>query len=231
MPQSGIHAALSFRLGQSTNIQSNLIPSIIFGAILPDIDYIAVALGMIYYPLNLSEQLFHRTFLHSFFILLIIYLIFGLISEWKNNTEIKQIGKGIAIGMLSHIVLDTLLSFKGIHLLWPLPLREFALWNNFNFSNGFYKLMYIMEFFFFRWYAWFLIKRNIAHPTNNSGVIKYLSYWKKIETLLFTIFIIISFINYHYFKILFIFAYIPSITMSLWATYMNFDALSYKSKK
>ena len=68
MPQSGIHAALSFRLGQSTNIQSNLIPSIIFGAILPDIDYIAVALGMIYYPLNLSEQLFHRTFLHSFFI-------------------------------------------------------------------------------------------------------------------------------------------------------------------
>lgn len=231
MPQSGIHAALSFRLGQSTNIKSKLIPSIVFGAILPDIDYIAVALGLIYYPINLSEHLFHRTFSHSFFALLIIYLIFGLISEWKNNYNIKQIGRGIVIGMLSHIVLDTLLSFKGIHLLWPLPLKEFILWQNFTFSNWVYKLIYITEFFFFRWYAWFLIKRNIAHPNRNSGVINYLNYWKKIETFLFIFFIIISFINYHYFKILFIFAYIPSIAVSLWATYMNFNVLEYRLKK
>ena len=231
MPQSGIHAAFSFQIGQFAKTKNKLLPAIVFGAILPDVDYIAVILGFVYYPINLSENLFHRTFSHSFFTLIIIYLIFAFISEWKKDYEIKQIGKGIVIGILSHIVLDTLFSFEGIHLLWPLPLQKFSLWSNLLISDWIYKLIYISEFFFFRWYAWFLIKLNIAYPNHNSWVIKYLNYWKKTETLIFIFFIFLSFINYYHFKILFILAYIPSILISLVATYVNFSALEYKLKK
>ena len=62
MPQSGIHAAFSFQIGQFAKTKNKLLPAIVFGAILPDVDYIAVILGFIYYPINLSENLFHRTF-------------------------------------------------------------------------------------------------------------------------------------------------------------------------
>ena len=57
MPQSGIHAAFSFQIGRFVKNKNKLLPSIVFGAILPDVDYIAVILGFIYYPINLSENL------------------------------------------------------------------------------------------------------------------------------------------------------------------------------
>jgi len=49
-----------------------------------------------------------------------------------------------------------------------------------------------------------------------------------IESGLFVLFIIIGFWNPHFFKIMFGFAYIPSLTMALWATYLSRDALENK---
>jgi hypothetical protein len=51
-----------------------------------------------------------------------------------------------------------------------------------------------------------------------------------IESGLFAFFIIIGFWNPHFFKIMFGVAYIPSLAMALWGTFMSRDALEYKLK-
>ena len=73
-----------------------------------------------------------------------------------------------------------------------------------------------------------LIKKHIQTPNRLSWILTYLNKWKMIESGLFVLFIIIGFWNPHFFKIIFGVAYIPSLTMALWGTFMSRDALEYK---
>jgi len=85
MPQAGLHAAFGNQFRRFLSHKRRLFPAIIFGAILPDLDVIAVAIGSLFYPISHSEKLFHRSFSHSFFTLILIYLLFAIWSELKNN--------------------------------------------------------------------------------------------------------------------------------------------------
>ena len=228
MPQIGLHAAFGNQLLRIIPYKTRLYPAIIFGAILPDMDVIAVAIGSLFYQIHRSEQLFHRTFSHSFFTIILIYLLFAIFAEWKKNPTLKSIGSGIVLGMLTHIVLDTFFWFREIHFLWPLPIEPFNMWKFWVLPEWIYRSMLVLEFFFFRWYAWFLIQRHIQTPNRLSWILTYLNKWKMIESGVFVLFIIIGFWNPHFFKIMFGVAYIPSITMALWGTFMSRDALEYK---
>ena len=126
MAQAGLHAALGYQLRRIIPSEKRLFPSIIFGSILPDLDIVVVAIGSLFYPISHSEKLFHRSFSHSFFSLIAVYLLFAILSEWKKRPVYKSIGKGLALGMLSHIILDTFLWFQKIQFLWPLPWNHSA---------------------------------------------------------------------------------------------------------
>jgi len=225
MPQIGLHVAFGNQLLRIVPYKIRLYPAIIFGAILPDLDVIAVAMGSLFYQINRSEQLFHRTFSHSFFTLIIIYLLFAIMAEWKKNPTLKSVGKGIVLGMLSHIVLDTFFWFREIHFLWPLPIKPFNIWKFWVLPDWIYRTLLILEFFFFRWYAWFLIQKHVQTPNHLSWILTHLNKWKFIESVLFVLFIIIGLWNPHFFKIVFGVAYIPSLIMALWATFMSREAL------
>ena len=201
---------------------------ILFGSMLPDIDILIVAVGSIFHGITLAEELFHRTFTHSFFTLIFIYLFFAILSELKKKPSIKTIGKGISIGMLIHYLVDIILWFNAIDLLWPLPVDSFNLWYFFSPSEKLFDFLLIMEFFCFRWYAWFLIKQHFNMPNKHSWIIKHLNSWKKIQTMLFISFIFLSFFSIPYFKLLFGIAYIPSLIMALFSTYVSRDALESK---
>ena len=112
MPQAGLHAAFGNQFRLFLSHERRLFPAIIFGAILPDLDVIAVAIGSLFYPIHQAEHIFHRTFSHSFFTLILIYLLFAIWSELKNNPSLKSVGKGLVLGMLTHIVLDTFFGFE-----------------------------------------------------------------------------------------------------------------------
>ena len=109
MALSGLHAILGYQCRRIIPYERRLFPAIIFGAILPDLDIVIVAIGSLFYPILQSEALFHRSFSHSFFSVILIYLLFAIFAELKKRPVFKSIGKGLALGILSHIILDTFL--------------------------------------------------------------------------------------------------------------------------
>ena len=88
--------------------------------------------------------------------------------------------------------------------------------------------MLVLEFFCFRWYAWFLMQQHLIKPQSNSWIIKYLTIWIGLETGFLVFYALLAYWNPPFFKFLFGAAYIPSLIMALWATYMSRDALENK---
>ena len=225
MAQAGFHAALGYQLRRIIPVERRLFPSIIFGSILPDLDIVVVAIGSMFYPISHSEKLFHRSFSHSFFTLILVYLLFAIFAEWKKYPSFKSIGKGLSLGILSHIILDTFFWFQEIQFLWPLPLKPFNLWIFLNSPNWIHRIMLVLEFFCFQWYAWFLITKHLCNPNKQSWIIRYLQLWKNLETMCFVFFTLLAIWNPAIFLVLFGVAYIPSLIMALWTTYMSRNAL------
>ena len=228
MPQAGLHAVVGYQVRQIIPYKKRFLPAVIFGAILPDLDVLTVAIGSLFYPISQSEKLFHRSFSHSFFTIILIYLLFAILAEWKNNHTLKSIGKGLVLGMLTHIILDTFLWFREIHFLWPLPIEPFNMWNFWEGPAWLHRTMLVLEFFCFRWYAWFLMQQHLIKPHSNSWIIKYLTIWIGWETSFLVFFTLLASWNPPFFKILFGAAYIPSLIMALWSTYMSRDVLENK---
>ena len=227
MAQAGLHAAVGYTMIRVIPYEKRIFPALIFGAMLPDIDIIVVALASLFYPISQAEAIFHRTFTHSFFTLIFVFLLFAILSELKKRPVFKSIGKGIALGMLTHLLIDTFLWFRQIDLLWPLPLEPINLWRFFEAPTIVIQILLIFEFFCFRWYAWFLITQHLKTPVNESWFIKYLNIWKNCVTFIFLFFIILLFWNPPSFNILFGIAYIPSLIMALFSTYMSRNALEF----
>ena len=94
MAQAGLHAALGYSLRHIIPHEKRFFPAVILGAILPDLDILIVAVASIFYPISQAEFLFHRSFSHSFFTIIIIYLFFSILSEWDKKPVFKSIGKG-----------------------------------------------------------------------------------------------------------------------------------------
>ena len=230
MAQAGLHAAVGNQMRKIIPYEKRLFPALIFGSMLPDLDIIVVAIASIFYPINQAEELFHRTFSHSFFTLIFVFLIFAILSEIKKRTVLKSIGKGIALGMLTHLLIDTLIWFNQIDLLWPLPLQPVNLWHFWEAPPLVFQILLALEFFCFRWYAWFLITQHIKTPGNQTWFVKYLNKWKKWEDYIFLLFIILVIWNPPFFKILFGIAYIPSLIMALFSTYMSRNALELRPR-
>lgn len=82
---------------------------IIFGALLPDVDF-------------LIDWVFktdlHRTFSHSIFFLIAAPITTFILFHILNHPEKKQFALALAIGILSHLTLDFFTN-RGIPLLWP----------------------------------------------------------------------------------------------------------------
>ena len=78
MAQVGLHAALGYSLRHIIPHKKRFLPAVVFGAILPDLDVIVVALSSLFYPISQAEHLFHRSFSHSFFTIILMYLVFSL---------------------------------------------------------------------------------------------------------------------------------------------------------
>tara|TARA_B100001250_G_C19679662_1_gene735262 strand:+ start:167 stop:850 length:684 start_codon:yes stop_codon:yes gene_type:complete len=220
MAQSGIHAFSGIILSKYFKQQEWLAPSIMIGAMLPDIDIVFSAFAFILgKSIEGSELIFHRTFTHSIFTVIATYLVFLCIAEIKSDTKFRIIGKGVCMGILLHIILDLLFWFKGVRLFWPLPADPINLWN-FNLPELFFKIIFSLEFILFRIYGWYLINSFIKYPANQGWFIKYISRWINIEFILFVISVAYIYLNIPGYKIFFTIMYIPSLVMALISTYI-----------
>ena len=95
----------------------------VIGSILPDIDLHNSTAGNKIAPASWLIQLFvgHRTFFHSPFFVCLSY--FALVSFFPYAQPLIL---ACCVGMASHIILDSL-NKAGIPLLWPLPIRFWAI--------------------------------------------------------------------------------------------------------
>ena len=230
MAQAGIHALIGLQSKRLIPHEKGLYPSIIIGSLLPDLDIILVAIFSLFSTIEKSTEIFHRTFSHSFFSPIIVYLLFMFMSEAKKSTQLKTIGKGITIGILLHIIVDTFLWFHGVHFLWPLPFNEFNLWESIHIPAILRNLILSIEFLFFRIYAWFLIKQYLSNPVDHGWFIKFLTKWMKIESILFIIFLIFTYFEIPSFTFLFGLAYIPSLIMAIISTILMWHSIEPTQK-
>ena len=230
MAQSGIHAFSGIILSKLFKQKKWFAPSLILGSILPDVDILFSAIAFLFGASIVEAEEIHRTFTHSIFTVLIIYLVFLSIKEIKSDKKFKIIGKGICIGMTAHIILDVCLWFHDISLLWPLQpylIDPINIWGNISLSHSpvFKKILLAFEFIMFRLYGWFLINQfiNIKNIGNTPiWFIKYMTKWIKIEFILFITFLLLIYININIniYMILFTLMYIPSLMMALISTYV-----------
>lgn len=82
---------------------------IIFGALLPDTDFLIDWL---------FKTDFHRTITHSIFFLIAAPLTTYIIFHFLKNSEKRQFALALGIGIASHLFLD-FFTQRGIPLLWP----------------------------------------------------------------------------------------------------------------
>ena len=230
MAQAGIHALIGLKSNKVFPHEKGLYPAIIIGSLIPDLDILIVALSSIFISIERGTEIFHRTFSHSFFTLVIVYLIFMIFGEMKKNQFLKTLGKGISVGILLHIITDTFLWFHGIHFLWPLPLSEFNLWESTHIPVIIRNLILSSEFLFFRIYAWFLLNQYLSNPVKNGRFTTVLSKWMKIEFLLFIAFIFFTYFEIPSFTFLFGLAYIPSLIMAIISTLLMWHSIEPTQK-
>lgn len=87
----------------------------VLGNLLPDVDFFL--LGPIYLVNSKIGGSMHRTFSHS---LLTIVAVTILVYVLSRSPERRALAVGIGLGMLTHAVVDVLVWFSAVELLWPL---------------------------------------------------------------------------------------------------------------
>jgi len=91
---------------------------VLVGSLFPDIDYHKSKLGKYFFYLNYGVK--HRGFLHSFFGLIFIVLLFLFLTQYTAVPLIVLIA--FLLGFVSHMLLDALTK-KGIRPFYPFKFR------------------------------------------------------------------------------------------------------------
>ena len=111
---------------ESTNdfLYSSLIcTGCIIGSLLPDIDSgkSMMSQHFLFLPKLIKKIFGHRGFIHS---PLFIFALYYLLSH-STNLQVQQLGAGLAIGMISHLVLD-LFTKMGIPIFFPIWTKKIS---------------------------------------------------------------------------------------------------------
>ncbi len=172
MAQAGIHGVVGIMAGKWTANRQWLILGIVLGNLFPDLDNIAVAIATV---AGLPTEGLHRTFTHSLFTVAAIIIVFYIVAKVSKKSRWYNLGLGLGIGVLMHILLDLLIWFNGVEILWPLPLWV-NLWSNVTPPTWWMQLMMPAEFLFFGLFFLFLLRAAHQHGSDES-------FWGKLRVL------------------------------------------------
>ena len=154
MAQAGIHGMIGLAVHKWVPDRQWLMLGVVLGNLFPDADNLAVAVATV---ANLPTEGLHRTLTHSILFVAAIVLIFYAIARIARRPRWGTLGLGLGIGVLMHILLDLLVWFDGVEILWPIP-SWINLWGGFTPPEWWSKLMMPAEFLFFA-----LFRRTVCH--------------------------------------------------------------------
>jgi membrane-bound metal-dependent hydrolase YbcI (DUF457 family) len=185
MAQAGIHSMVGMVVRKWTPARKWLMLGIVLGNLLPDADNFAVAIATL--TGNSTEGL-HRTFTHSLFFVAAITIVFYAIAWITKKPNIGNLGLGLGIGVLMHILLDLLIWFNGVEILWPLP-SWINLWEGVTLPEWWNKLMMPIENLFFVLFFLLLASMARKHKTDVEYLPK-LRIWTWVQGVLFIVFMV-----------------------------------------
>jgi membrane-bound metal-dependent hydrolase YbcI (DUF457 family) len=159
---------------------------IVLGNPLPDADNLAVAVATV---AKLSTEGLHRTFTHSLITVGAIISAFYIVATGTQRPRWSNLGLGLGIGVLMHILLDVLVWFNGVEILWPIPLWV-NLWSKVTPPEWWNKLMLSTEFLFFALFFVLLSVRARKQVTDGGGL-GTLRLWTVVQSVLFMLFAIL----------------------------------------
>jgi membrane-bound metal-dependent hydrolase YbcI (DUF457 family) len=207
MAQAGIHALVGAAFRKVTPKREWLMLGVILGSIFPDLDNYTVAVATI---AKLNSHGLHRTFTHSIFTILAVFVVFFILAQARKEPRWTNFGIGFGAGIGLHILLDLLVWFNGVELLWP-----FGGWVNFwegiQPPGWFAKLLDPAEFAFFALFLAWLAKTAQANRTDTKSL-GMLRGWMIAMVVLLVVFTPLGYIMSKGFLTIFGVFYLISIT-------------------
>jgi membrane-bound metal-dependent hydrolase YbcI (DUF457 family) len=213
MAQAGMHAMVGMIARKFTNKRQWLLFGAILGSFIPDMDNFGVAIATL---TKHSTEGIHRTATHSVFFMMAVVAIFYVIGQVKKDVRWSNLGIGLGLGIMLHILLDFTLWFNGVNLFWPFG-GEINFWANVTPPEWFMKFMDPAEFLFFGIYLWVLGSWARQYNTDENFASKHLM-WMMIEFALFVIFIPLAYIMTKGFQTIFGALYLFSIMTAFLVT-------------
>ena len=155
----------------------------VLGSQLPDADNLAVAVVTV---TKLPTERLHRTFNPSLFTVVAVVPVFFIVAQIARQPRWNNLGIWLGISVLLHILLDLLIWFNGVEILWPIP-SWINLWSGVTPPIWFDKLMMTAEFLFF---ALFFIGLSTLARRQGTDLeyLRRLRTWTWLEFDLFLIF-------------------------------------------
>lgn len=186
MAQAGIHGLISLPLRKWAPHREWLMLGIVLGNLLPDSDNLAVAVATLS---KSSTEGLHRTFTHSLFTVAVVIAVFYVVSKVTKRTRWNNLGLGMGLGIFMHILLDLLIWFDGVAILWPIP-SWLNLWSGVTPPDWWMKLMMAIELLFFA--LLFLTLHSLARKQGSDlGFLGKLRFWTWLEGVLFVVFLVL----------------------------------------
>jgi membrane-bound metal-dependent hydrolase YbcI (DUF457 family) len=183
MAQAGIHSMVAMAVRKWTPARKWLMLGLVLGNLFPDADNLAVAVAAV---MGRSTEGLHRTFTHSLFFVAAVVLVFYAAARASKRPEWGNLGLGLGVGVLMHILLDLLIWFNGVELLWPLP-SWVNLWQGYTPPEWWDKLMLPTENLFFA--LFFLLLAATARKRKTDGdYLPRLRIWTWVQGVLFVVF-------------------------------------------
>jgi len=188
MAQAGLHGLVSLPLRKWTAKREWLMLGVVIGSMLPDADNLAVAVATV---TNSATQGLHRTFSHSLFTIVVIISFFYLIGLTTRRPRWNNLGIGLGLGVLLHILLDVLVWFDGVAILWPIPFW-LNLWDGITPPAWWMTLMLPVELLFFAlfFYTLYSLAKKQGSDQNFLGKLRL---WALLEALLFVVFLVLAY--------------------------------------
>jgi membrane-bound metal-dependent hydrolase YbcI (DUF457 family) len=181
--QAGIHSMVGMAVRKWTPDREWLMLGIVLGNPLPDADNLAVAVATL---TRRSTEGLHRTFTHSLFTVAAVIIVFYAIAWVTKRPRWGNLGLGLGVGILTHILLDLLVWFNGVEILWPIP-SWVNLWSNVAPPEWWSKLMMPAEFLFFA--LFFVLLDVMARKRGtDGGFLRPLRVWIGVQGVLFVVF-------------------------------------------
>jgi membrane-bound metal-dependent hydrolase YbcI (DUF457 family) len=213
MAQAGIHGMIGVAIRKWTPDRKWLMLGIVLGNLFPDADNLAVAVATV---MGKSTEGLHRTFTHSLFFVAAIVLV-GYIVAWGiKRPQWANLGLGLGIGILMHIVLDLVVWFNGVEILWPLP-SWVNFWEGVSLPEWWDKLMNPLENLMFTLY--FVLLASVARKRKtNLDYLSKLNVWTWIQGILFVVFLVLAYTMKSGFLTIFGAVYLLSLGWALGVT-------------